>query len=1095
MKYRIQAVAVVLGAALVIAACGGSESDSSGDRDRNVDAGVGTSSVQFGVNGNGVAVNALDDRVSTTITDYRTVTIGENPDSPMVYIGVTLTTEPFGAGEAVDLRRNEYFIARIGGQGSLSFNDQYGLKKLTTTVAPTPDDRLLLTENGYAIHVINPDFESTASPKLMRYRLDNRQVDSAFGTRGTLTLPVIAGGATARTTVVDVADQRDGKLLALVESDERYYVVRMTTAGQLDTSFAGGQAVALVSPDEAFRFGEFSRLIVDSFTPDQTRIAVVGTAQEIPPADESRLHFVVDVRIDANGVVNSDRLLRQFERRAMFFINPATRILDAFFDVSRETRSEFVGYGAGLGRALPIRVSLANLEMDFGRFIRSQSSQFISDDLNGFPIGVNKFESASLADATNAFAPDEKTFRDFKQFSTLLGLYNIGIVYNRASNFMGLGMGRNAYGYFDLNDVLRVADYPTGGTLTSSMRTFADDSIGFTITGLAVNDETPGVMREANDIGLVQSNVGVAMTGNGAAIPSFGGDKIWAKNPVLIDYISAYFVEENPERLGRSFTVMGDDKNLYVISTAGDGYDPQITKVSPAGERSDPVTLKWKEWFLWGLPASPDGMVVRNGYLYIAGDFTSYEAGPWPLMAGVARYSLTDGQIDTSYGVQGVYPAGLGEMFGPGGQVPRNRILVLHDDDSFDLVNQLVTERGRTVRVWPSPDDLSSVDPELGNWPNDWNLRAFELTEDVYSDGTFEGPVGLTTDKDGRVTVSRVRLSQDPDTLANQFMLRLWRYLPDGQPDESFGFGGTVEVDAFGWSQVVPSLEQPPQVTVTRDNKLLVGLIGTEILTDDDNDRVGVRDVHVLARFFEGGDLDALTPPEPTPIPAALIDPTPNPGSPVARLIDGGSAPALPAPSAKAEVAVVEKLDPTPVTIPDDSKKSNDVVAAAAPSQLKIIAMTNANDRSIGVKWAIPESLAKKNVTYEVTAQPGGKTCATTSTLCVFRGLDAWNAYTFTVGVKTGAEGVMPSDVSTATRPLRILARNKQVKTLSLVTPAAKTKLTWRATGGCVLSKDNTTLTTPKDATTCTLSVKSAKSGKTPAAMRIITIDVRAIVK
>ena len=1094
INHRIRPVSAILILALVVVACGSNESTSSVDRDRNVDAGAGVSSTQFGVNGNGVAVNALDDRVSTSITDYRTVTLGENSDSPTVFVGITLTTEPFGAGEAVDLRRNEYFLARIDATGTLGFNDQYGLKKLATTVTPTPYDRFVLTENGYAIHVINPNDESIVRPTLVRYRLDNRQVDSAFGTRGSLKMPAIPNGNKARTTIIDVADQWDGKVLALVETNERFYVVRMNTNGQLDESFATGGIVALTSPSEAFRLRDFSRLLVDVSIkgnieysiPGDSIIAVVGTAQEVGRADESRPLFLVDVRIDESGIVNTDRLLSQVRGGPISALEDGSRIVDASFDRSGETSRELKSTWRP-GSRNPIRVNVENLEMLYGILYRWSSSHMIGSDTSSYPFVSYRPQPVGFDDRTNAFAPDERKLGEFKQFSTLYGLYNIGIVYNRSSNFMGLAVGRHSYDVFDLHDVLRVADYPTGSTLVTSMRTSADDSIGFTVTGLANGAGVAGAMQEANDIGLVQSNVGVAMTGNGAAIPGFGGDKIWAKNPITIDYLSSYFAEDNPERLGRSFTVIGDDKNLYVISTAGDGSDPQIIKVSPDGEKSEPVTLKWKEWFLWGLPASPDGMVVRDGYLYIAGDFTSYEAGPWPLMAGVARYSLSDGQIDKTYGVQGVYPAGLG------GSVPRNRILVLHEDDSFDLVNQLVTNNGRAVRVWPSPEEIP--DAERGSWPQDWNLSQFELIDDVYTAGTFEGPVGVTTDKDGRVTVSRVRRSEDPGSLEQQFTLRLWRYLANGQPDESFGLGGTVEVDAFGWSQVVPSFQQPPQVTVTRENKLLVGLIGTEILTNEDNARIGLRDVHVLARFLEKGAIDALTPPEPTPIPAALIDPNPQAGGPVARLIDSGSAPALSAPAARAEVAVVEKLDPAPVTIPDDPKRSTDATSVSAPRQLKIVAMTNAVDRSIGVKWAIPESLANKNVTYEVRAEPGGKVCRTSSTLCVFRGLEAWTPYTFTVAVKSGADSVLPSDASTPTKPLRILARNKTVKTSSLVTPASKTKVTWKVTGKCALSKDNATLTTPKDATVCTLSVKSSKSGKIAAATRTVTIDVRAIVK
>jgi hypothetical protein len=1068
-------------------ACGGSESETSDDRDRNSPISE-AQNLEFGVNGNGVAVNPLWVKEDSFVAEKRTITLADNMT---VYATLVVATGPMLA-ESSRFNDYKFQIARVDTSiGRYSFDKTYGLKTMKLTQPPTYVDRFIPTQKGYAIHVINPTFDGAKEPSLVRYRLDDRLIDTAFGSKGTLRLPSLgAMFAPENSVVVDVADDADGKILVLVVNDKSRFLMRMNTKGVLDQSFGTNGIVSLPTMYGDYKIDALSRILV-SKVDNQPRISLVGTVVTYDEIAIPVNTFVIDLRLSDSGLVDGEYTNSVLEAMSLRAVGPNALIASAIVDISSTTGRQLSGLGYRSG-SMPLRVTVLSSEFAEGRWLDFTRSMGISSESTGRAAVF--YEPTRLEDRTSAFGPDEKSVGELIQFTTLGYLYGIGVVDNRASNFTGLAIGRDGRDSlgrsFDLADVLRVMDYQSSDTEASKIRTAADGSIRFSVTGLGQFNQLVGVQLDPDDIGLVQSTWGVAMTENGGPIEAFGGGNVWAKNPVTADFLSAYFVTDDVNQLGKSMTLVGDDNALYVIQRESQTDFTQIRKVSVANSSvEETIQLTSEKWWWIDFPPNPDAMEIRDGYLYVAANFTRVDTSAY--VAGVGRYSLSTGAMDTSYGLDGVVPVT------PPGYIPLNRILHLQGDGSFHLSVQVVTESNRRFLVWQSPESLPAIDSlhEFSVQP-----KLVTVTDDVYSDVyTQVGPIGHAVDSSGRVLVSRIRSIYDPGNGLNEFTMRVWRYLASGQLDESFGDGGRIESDVFGWAQVAPELSEPPQISVTANDKILVGFFGNQMIGQA-GQRLDVRGVHVMARLMPNGEMDALKAPQPTPIPVA--QPIPGaPSAPVAN-IAVGRGPSLPNSAAAAVVPVVESLDPKPVVMaspvtsassaPDTPAGGNPM---ASPGQLKIIAMTSAVDRSIGVKWAIPQTLANKTVTYEVAATPGGKACTTASTLCVFRGLDPWTTYTFTVGVKSGAEGVLASDPSSPLRPMRILARKKTVKTTSLVTPAAKGKLTWRVTGGCTLSADSTTLSTPKDATTCTLSVRSPKAGKTPAATRTITIDVRAIVK
>lgn len=192
-----------------------------------------------------------------------------------------------------------------------------------------------------------------------------------------------------------------------------------------------------------------------------------------------------------------------------------------------------------------------------------------------------------------------------------------------------------------------------------------------------------------------------------------------------------------------------------------------------------------------------------------------------------------------------------------------------------------------------------------------------------------------------------------------------------------------------------------------------------------------------------------------------------------------------------AAVDVPQPAPPTPSEQRNMREEQQQQVAAIPvpqpvqqPASVLISGTKAIGDGNIEVSWI--SNAVTTNATFTVTASPGGKTCTSTTTSCVVKGLDAWQKYTFSVSLVGEA---LQSGASAETQPVRMVKVGALVAVKKLLTPGSKGAAKYAVSGGCKLSK-STTLIAPKKAGTCLLSVKSAKVGKTAATTRSVRIQV-----
>ena len=185
--------------------------------------------------------------------------------------------------------------------------------------------------------------------------------------------------------------------------------------------------------------------------------------------------------------------------------------------------------------------------------------------------------------------------------------------------------------------------------------------------------------------------------------------------------------------------------------------------------------------------------------------------------------------------------------------------------------------------------------------------------------------------------------------------------------------------------------------------------------------------------------------------------------------------PAAPTPSEQRNKREEEKQQVAAIPVPQPVQQ---------PASVLISATKAIGDGSVEVSWI--SNAVTTNATFTVTASPGGKTCTSTTTSCVVKGLDAWQKYTFTV---SQAGEALQSGASVETQPVRMVKVGSSVAVKKLLTPGSKGAAKYAVSGGCKLSK-STTLVAPKKAGTCLLSVKTAKVGKTAATTRSVRIQV-----
>ncbi|MHB1087243.1 MAG: fibronectin type III domain-containing protein [Acidimicrobiales bacterium] len=104
-----------------------------------------------------------------------------------------------------------------------------------------------------------------------------------------------------------------------------------------------------------------------------------------------------------------------------------------------------------------------------------------------------------------------------------------------------------------------------------------------------------------------------------------------------------------------------------------------------------------------------------------------------------------------------------------------------------------------------------------------------------------------------------------------------------------------------------------------------------------------------------------------------------------------------------------------------------------------------ARDASASVRWSVPLSDGGAVIdSYTVTSQPGAKTCTTSATSCVVKGLTNGTSYTFSVVAKNVAGVSAPSPKSNAVTPAVALLACWSLDTSRVVTlaPAVRAVVT-----------------------------------------------------
>ncbi len=161
------------------------------------------------------------------------------------------------------------------------------------------------------------------------------------------------------------------------------------------------------------------------------------------------------------------------------------------------------------------------------------------------------------------------------------------------------------------------------------------------------------------------------------------------------------------------------------------------------------------------------------------------------------------------------------------------------------------------------------------------------------------------------------------------------------------------------------------------------------------------------------------------------------------------------------------------------------------PPSAPLSVTTSVGNKSITLFW--PAVTNVPNVSYKVTASPGGSTCETKDTTCTFIGLQNGVSYTFELIAISGTGKVSTASLSSGRPGFTVLlteVKKKSKTSLSkLVTTASKGKKTWSETGLCSISAGK--LVAPNKVATCKVKLKVAKTSSYPAMSTTVSVSVK----
>ena len=577
----------------------------------------------------------------------------------------------------------------------------------------------------------------------------------------------------------------------------------------------------------------------------------------------------------------------------------------------------------------------------------------------------------------------------------------------------------------------------------------------------------------------------MALNTNGEARPAYGNGKSFINSPISS---VGSIPSAEPTFPFEGALVAGNDDDFYALGAVwGNVSALAIKRFGGDGKQIGEVVVSSGLNFDTIVPITPATSVIdanNNLYAYGFASMPGTKPGSEIFGAGVAKFSLETGAVDNSFGENGFAFLQRNDTSLPSNVIEdewRNVSLVLQADGNIDMFD---------LSLAPNDDDLGLNDVEfqsrrISPTGTVGTIRQFAIAQ---IDSAMKVPnnllsslYGATINAEGQLfvavqdsiteTVPNEVDPTSPTTIEIPFM-KVTRYNADGTVDNTFGDNG---IGGFKFDDVMFGIPIGfSHLRVQADGRILVGYTGMEMSFGDELQVLG--EEHYLVRLTAKGKLDEVKPPEITPEAKAARDALPDIGVDQAPPVQP-QVPAAIATSGNAQLAAA--YEGTQVT------KSG---------RLAITTLGVSADRAVAVKWAIPESLSTRKLKYSVSASPGGRTCSTATTTCVFKNLNPWTAYTFTVKVvSVSAVGALSPAKSAPVKPLRVVRRGSSTPTAKLITPASKGAQSWKVGGGCTLSKDKKTFTATPDGGICTLALTTAKSGKTPKTTRSISVFVKVV--
>lgn len=1086
---RARLVAGCLAGILAIAACGASES-SNGDRDRNVPAGA---EAFFSRAIDGVARNKVGDaaiRIPASLTERR------QADGSALIAVSTLLLDKQGI-------RSEIAVSRLTRSGEI--DESFGTNGVKTlSVLRTLGRAMSISPDGTIVIVEESEDGKNRLVGMRRYDIASGRPDANFGDNGRIDLSNAGLGENNVLSADAVfADQDGGVILrgtaAFGDMSSKSFLARWTPTG-LDTNFGDNGRLLLASAsidglaidesitcgaptlsDGAGAFlavsgclrsrnivsdagtvtGEFRRAIafqrftgageldgdaVVSWIDPDDKTYEVGNYPDIVDVDLSEDATKTFVTIDALG----SRQILAFADNLRSFV-PAGNDLDTRF-------AQLPKYVSGAGGGATRRLGLA-------RLITTDEPAFVG-------VSVDSFAEATTIET---------------------GAYDLA-----AMSSVDFGTGRQG---------VPIGDVPWASRSIEDVRVIGDNVfMNIATTSLAFGPFEQDQQR------LNQRGGYLAIGRDGATREPYGSVDGMARSPEQGGSLIAGGLRMPglfPAKDGSMFSV--SHKASFGEENSGTFT---ITRYSPDAKQKvvSEIVVDGFQPFFWHQPLNAfDG--VDNFYI---GGFANGHIG-------VAKLSVTKAGLDTSYGDQGF------------AELPRDRF-------GGTDVKWAMAPVGLTLQVDGSVDASVSTWPWAeGDQPRPLTITSTRLTPDGARDETrsemtltipelslcscFTDTLALSVrpviDSDGRLVIAipdfrvfddegndisptvsrggaqfaqvrRLACRAQPCVGGGAFAgAQIRRYTRDGALDPTFGSNGASRVSLYELGVEIPF--GASSVAIGPDGSIVVTTIGMEAsFPDDAVDEWGIKlegeYAYSLLLSATGQPLN-FTPREQPEAAKTLTDLVNDSrsqfggGSTATNPLAGGAASPSEAIAAPPGSSVDVVLPPA-------------VIATTGGDRPVITITGTPADRAIDVRWAVPTALAKAKATYTVTASPGGQKCTTSTTSCVFKKLDPWTGYSFVIKTVTAASASVPdSTPSIPVNPVRIVKRGSRTEPTKLISPASTGKATWKATGGCKVTKDGKTFTATKDAALCTLSVTTAKAGKVPKTTRAITVVVRAVAK